>query len=143
MAESEKQSFVLYFDAYPSVEELPPDQRGELLILLFRYAMAADQGPADPEVLLAEYPCLDGEARMAYRFLAETVRRDPEWWTAQLRRCQEAARRRMEAGEVPFARRRPPRRRSCPARRRGSTSEGDSTAGRLRFSRRRATLWAR
>ena len=107
MAEEHKKSLLLYFDSYPCLAALPADQRGELLILLFRYAMAADQGPADPEVLLAEYPCLDGEARMAYRFLAETVRRDTEKWKAKQQRCQEAARRRMEAGEVPSARRRP------------------------------------
>ena len=105
MAEEHKKSLLLYFDSYPCLAALPADQRGELLILLFRYAMAADQGPADPEVLLAEYPCLDGEARMAYRFLAESVRRDTEKWKAKQRRYQEAAQRRLDAGEVLFTRR--------------------------------------
>lgn len=75
---------------------LPAEQRGELLLLLYRYAMAAEKAPTDPEEILPEFPNLTGETRMAYRFLAETIRRDTEKWKAKQRRYQEAAVRRTE-----------------------------------------------
>ena len=37
-ARAVKKSFVLYFDAYPCLEWLPADQRGELFSALFEYA---------------------------------------------------------------------------------------------------------
>ena len=37
---TEKKSFVLYFDMFPSIRTLPADQRGELLSALFVYAEA-------------------------------------------------------------------------------------------------------
>ena len=41
MAEEHKKSFMLYFDNFPCVAALDAEQRGELLLLLYRYAMAA------------------------------------------------------------------------------------------------------
>mgnify|MGYP000394010633 CR=1 FL=1 len=76
MSQEHKKSFVLYFDAYPCIAALPVEQRGELLLQLFRYAMAEDKAPTDPETILEQYPVLNGEGRMAYSFLAETIRRD-------------------------------------------------------------------
>ena len=96
MAEEHKKSFMLYFDAYPSIAALPAEQRGELLVLLYRYAIAAEKAPTDPEEILGEFPDLAGETRVAYRFLAETIRRDTEKWKAKQRRYQEAAARRTE-----------------------------------------------
>ena len=96
MAEEHKKSFMLYFDAYPSIAALPAEQRGELLVLLYRYAMAAEKAPTDPEEILREFPDLAGETRVAYRFLAETIRRDTEKWKAKQRHYQEAAARRTE-----------------------------------------------
>ena len=49
MAEEHKKSFMLYFDNFPCVAALDAEQRGELLLLLYRYAMAADKAPTDPE----------------------------------------------------------------------------------------------
>ena len=43
MAEEHKKSFMLYFDNFPCVAALDAEQRGELLLLLYRYAMAADK----------------------------------------------------------------------------------------------------
>ena len=94
MAEGHKKSFMLYFDSYPSITALPAEQRGELLELLYRYAMAAEKAPTDPEEILGAFPDLAGETRVAYRFLAETIRRDTEKWKAKQRRYQEAAARR-------------------------------------------------
>ena len=91
MAEGHKKSFMLYFDNYPSIAALPADQRGELLVLLYRYAMAAEEGSADPEEFADQFPDLT-----AYRFLAETIRRDTEKWVAKQRHYQSAAMRRME-----------------------------------------------
>ena len=65
-------------------------------MLLYRYAMAAEKAPTDPEEILGEFPDLAGETRVAYRFLAETIRRDTEKWKAKQRRYQEAATRRTE-----------------------------------------------
>ena len=96
MAEGHKKSFMLYFDNYPSIATLPADQRGELLVLLYRYAMAAEEGSADPEEFADQFPNLTPETRMAYRFLAETIRRDTEKWVAKQRHYQSAAMRRME-----------------------------------------------
>ena len=96
MAEGHKKSFMLYFDNYPSIAALPADQRGELLVLLYRYAMAAEEGSADPEEFADQFPDLTPETRMAYRFLAETIRRDTENWVAKQRHYQSAAMRRME-----------------------------------------------
>lgn len=96
MAEGHKKSFMLYFDNYPSIAALPADQRGELLVLLYRYAMAAEEGSADPEEFADQFPDLTLETRMAYRFLAETIRRDTEKWVAKQRHYQSAAMRRME-----------------------------------------------
>ena len=96
MAEGHKKSFMLYFDSYPSITALPAEQRGELLELLYRYAMAAERAPTDPEEILGEFPDLAGETRVAYRFLAETIRRDTEKWKAKQRRYQDAAARRTE-----------------------------------------------
>lgn len=70
MAEEHKKSFMLYFDNFPCVAALDAEQRGELLLLLYRYAMAADKAPTDPEEVLRQHPGLREETRMAYRFLA-------------------------------------------------------------------------
>ena len=45
MAEEHKKSFMLYFDNFPCMAALDAEQRGELLLLLYRYAMAADRLP--------------------------------------------------------------------------------------------------
>ena len=67
MAEEHKKSFMLYFDNFPCVAALDAEQRGELLLLLYRYAMAADKAPTDPEEVLRQHPGLREETRMAYQ----------------------------------------------------------------------------
>ena len=64
MAEEHKKSFMLYFDNFPCVAALDAEQRGELLLLLYRYAMAADKAPTDPEEVLRQHPGLREETRM-------------------------------------------------------------------------------
>ena len=98
LAEGHKKSFLLYFDNFDGIAALSAQQRGELLLLLYRYAMAADKAPTDPKVILEQYPILDGAGEIAYTFLAETIRRDTERWKAKQQRYQAAAARRWEAG---------------------------------------------
>ena len=93
MAEEHKKSFMLYFDNFPCVAALDAEQRGELLLLLYRYAMAADKAPTDPEEVLRQHPGLREETRMAYR-------RDTEKWKEKQRRYQEAAARRQGDGAI-------------------------------------------
>ena len=71
MPEEHKKSFMLYFDNYKCIAALSAEQRGELLLQLFRYA------------------------------LAETIRRDTEKWKAKQRRYQAAAARRQENSPSP------------------------------------------
>ncbi|CDC68210.1 MULTISPECIES: DUF6291 domain-containing protein [environmental samples] len=92
-----KKSFVLYFDDFPCVEQLPSDQRGELLSLLFRYAIAEDREPTEPMALADQVPGLTEQTRMAFQFIAKTIRRDTVHWKEKERRYQEAARNRMAA----------------------------------------------
>jgi hypothetical protein len=107
LAEEHKKSFMLYFDNFPCVAALDAEQRGELLLLLYRYAMAADKAPTDPEEVLRQHPGLREETRMAYRFLAETIRRDTEKWKEKQRRYQEAAARMGRSPGRPWNRPRP------------------------------------
>ena len=90
-----KKSFVLYFDDFPCVEALPSDQRGELLSLLFRYAIAEDRAPTEPMELADQVPGLTDQTRMAFQFIAKTIRRDTMNWKEKEYRYQTAARRRM------------------------------------------------
>ena len=99
MSESVKQSFVLYFDAYPNIAELPAEQRGELFSALFEYAMDAAAGAGSMAEVLARHPDMGPEARMAFHFMGGAVLRDTEKWQEKHRRYREAAlRRRQEAG---------------------------------------------
>lgn len=96
-----KKSFVLYFDAYDHLKALPAEQRGELLLALFEYAKAAAQGQGEPEETAANHPAMTGETRMAFSFLAQTIRRDTEQWPHKQARCSQAARERKEQQRTP------------------------------------------
>ena len=90
-----KKSFVLYFDAYRCLIQLPMDQRGELITALFEYAREAAERPeAEPGELLARHPAMTAETWMAFSFLAETIRRDTEKWREKHMRYAQAALRR-------------------------------------------------
>ena len=89
-----KKSFVLYFDAYDHLAALPAEQRGELLLALFEYARSAAQGHPDAEETAAKHPAMTPETRMAFSFMAQTIRRDTEQWLRKQARCVRAARER-------------------------------------------------
>ena len=93
---TEKKSFVLYFDMYPSIRDLPADQRGELLSALFEYAEQEVEYPEEDsgvnkEWTLVKHPHMGSAARMAFSFIAETIHRDTEKWHQKHKRYQQAA----------------------------------------------------
>ena len=96
MEQSEKKSFLMYFDNYPCLTALPDAQRGKLLLLLFRYAMEADRHPVEPESFIEQEPDLPPETRMAFLFVAQSIRRDTDRWRVKRQRYSEAAQRRRE-----------------------------------------------
>ena len=96
MAEGEKKSFVLYFDMYPSIHILPNDQKGILLDAVFEYARSAAAEESTPEQVLLRFPDMSEACCMAFRFVAETIRRDTEKWKAKHRRFSQASKARWE-----------------------------------------------
>ena len=96
MAEGEKKRFVLYFDMYPSIHVLPDDQKGMLLDAVFEYARSAATGKSTPEEVLLRFPDMSEACCMAFRFVAETIRRDTEKWKAKHRRYSQASKARWE-----------------------------------------------
>ena len=96
MAEGEKKSFVLYFDMYPSIHILPNDQKGILLDAVFEYARSAAAEESTPEQVLLRFPDMSEACCMAFRFVAETIRRDTEKWKAKHRRYFQASKARWE-----------------------------------------------
>ena len=98
MAEEQKKSFLVYFDMYPSIHILPIEQKGMLLDAMFEYAQAAAKQEGSPETVLARCPDMSQECRMAFRFVAETIRRDTEKWRDKHKRYSEAAKTRWEKG---------------------------------------------
>ena len=96
---AEKKSFVLYFDMYPSICDLPEAQRGELLSALFEYAELEieyedEDGQSNKAWALAKHPGMDAGTRMAFSFIAETIHRDTVKWRAKQERYRLAAEKR-------------------------------------------------
>ena len=102
MAEGEKKSFVLYFDMYPSIHVLPDDQKGMLLDAIFEYARSAAAGKSTPEEVLLRFPDMSEACCMAFRFVAEIIRRDTEKWKAKHIRYSEASKARWKKGQSRF-----------------------------------------
>lgn len=112
-----KRGFVIYFDNYPMLLEMPPEQRGLLFTALIQYADGRWRGDVtDPEEILVRWPSIGPQAQMGFRFMASAVDRDTQRW---LLRRQAGERRRQQAREegqsskihgstVPCARAEPP-----------------------------------
>ena len=95
---TEKKGFVLYFDACRELEVLEPEQRGWLLTALYTFAMACAKGEgAEVQSLLDRFPQLGPEARMACRFLCETIQRDTRKWRERQAHYVQAAQKREDA----------------------------------------------
>ena len=76
-----KRGFVFYFDNYPALTALSPEQRGWLLTVLMVYA---DRVWREPEVTLEEvmesFPMLSSETRLACSFMGASILRDTQKW---------------------------------------------------------------
>ena len=95
-----KRGFVLYFDNYPMIIALPPDQRGWLITALMEYAERLSRGEGlPPEDLLTRYPPLSPQTKTAIQFMATGVDRDTQRWLQRQRAGEE--RRRTREGERP------------------------------------------
>ena len=95
-----KRGFVLYFDNYPMIIALPPDQRGWLITALMEYAERLSRGEGlPPEDLLTRYPPLSPQTKTAFQFMATGVDRDTQRWLQRQRAGEE--RRRTREGERP------------------------------------------
>ena len=80
----QKKSFLLYFDSYPMLIGLSPEQRGWVLSALFDFAGQVWRNPELPAEDTADlYPQLTESGRMVFGFLASIVRRDTLRWLSQ------------------------------------------------------------
>ena len=95
---AEKKGFVLYFDVCKELDTLEPEQRGWLLTALYTFAMECAKGEgAEVQDLLDRFPQLEPEARMACRFLCETIQRDTRKWRERQAHYVQAAQKRQDA----------------------------------------------
>ena len=88
---ADKKSFLLYFDMYPMIRDLPAEQRGYLLSAMFEYADAAWRSTVDAESILQKFPRMGKAARMAYAFIATAIYRDTKKWLEKQERYHQAA----------------------------------------------------
>lgn len=92
-----KRGFVVYFDNYPMLLAMPPEQRGLLFTALMQYADGRWRGEVtDPEEVLVRWPDMGAQAQMGFRFMASAVDRDTQRW---LLRRQAGERRRQQTRE--------------------------------------------
>lgn len=91
-----KKSFLLYFDMYPMISRLPAEQKGELLDALFLFAQKEAEKQGSGESVPGQRPDMKPETEMAFRFMAETIRRDTDKWREKHVRYQKAAQERGE-----------------------------------------------
>lgn len=75
----------------PSIRCLSPEQRGYLLTALYDFAEEAAQGEVSTEAVLQRWTEMRPETQMAFRFMAEAVRRDTEKWRKRRENCRAAA----------------------------------------------------
>ena len=93
---AEKKGFVLYFDACKELESLEPEQRGWVLTAAYRFALACAEQETEAAVVLNSIHQLTPEARMACRFLCDTIQRDTGKWHTRREHLSRAAREREE-----------------------------------------------
>lgn len=105
---NEKTGFLIHRDAYMHVMALSPEQRGELFGCLFWFAeRVAQRGYLDVTVAAAQCTNLTPEAKMAFRFMADSIQRDTMKWrdkqTSYLAAAERRAEKRKEsAAPMPF-----------------------------------------
>lgn len=94
-----KHGFVFYFDNYPILLSLPPEQRGWLITALCVFADQVWRDPPAPaEAVLEQFPQLSPQAQVTYRFMAGAISRDTQRWLQQ--RDARIQRRQQQAAEA-------------------------------------------
>ena len=93
---ADKKSFLLYYDMYPMIRDLPAEQRGHLFSAIFEYADAAWQSDVEQQSVLSRFPRMGKAARMAFAFIAATIFRDTRKWLEKQERYHQAAVQRCE-----------------------------------------------
>lgn len=91
MMSAKKKGFVLYFDSQDALETIEASQRGELLLALYRYALAVCQEDISPAEFICSCDELDGNAKTAFSFMAGNIRRDTAKWLSRQEKCRTAA----------------------------------------------------
>lgn len=96
---SAKKSILIYFDNFPMVTALSPEQRGWLLTVLLDYGdrLSRDQETTLEEVM-GQYP-LAPDTRLVCGFMGANIRRDTQRWLSRQQSRQAA--RRPNKGEIP------------------------------------------
>ena len=103
-----KPSFLIYTDCYMHIMSLTAEERGELFSCLVWYGMVVGTRkiPMTPAAAAASCTSLSPAAKMAFRFMAESIHRDTvQWFEKQKRYKAAAARREAEkrtGGKMPF-----------------------------------------
>ena len=91
-----RSSILFYFDNFRRVADLPDDQLG----ILFRALMECGEAEADGRDGITgfeqRYPNMDGNTRMAFSFMADTIRRDAAVYAEKCANYRSAAQRRWE-----------------------------------------------
>ena len=112
---NDKKGFLLYFDSWPMVRDLPAEQRGLLLTALYEYAQQVSAGEeGSMEEVLEGCPDMTSQTCMACRFIGTYILRDTQRWLSQ----RQARALRRQQGDRPG---RPP----APARERSWSREQD------------------
>lgn len=95
-----KRGFIIYFDNYPMLIKLPPDQRGWLITALIEYAQQLSCGDGKSlDQILERYPPLSPQTRTTLQFMAAAADRDTQRWMQ--RRQAALERRQSREGERP------------------------------------------
>ena len=88
-----KKGFLIYFDSYPMVLRLPPEERGRLFTALISYADQAWREDArSPEEFLEGLPSLSDQGAMAFSFMAAYILRDTQLWLSRRKGSRGAGR---------------------------------------------------
>ena len=96
MAETEKKSFVLYFDTYFSISALPAEQRELRSPPCSSTPWRRPRRPQRRMLFCNQHPEMGVAARMAFSFMAKSIRRDTEKWREKHVRYQQAAQQRWQ-----------------------------------------------
>lgn len=97
---TEKKSFLIYFDNFRCIRQLPKEQLGNMFYILCEYAIAAAEGGPDntmtPDEMLKQFPELEMSTAIIFTLMANNVYRDTVKWKEKHQRYSDAAKERIE-----------------------------------------------